>query len=89
MLVKFAQKGRYSDVFYIGEVIDIYDQRDFDLKFLRKFNTRFVFPLIEDISQISRKDIICTLKKPKISPGTTRTSSFYLFEEKFDEYNMR
>lgn len=86
VLVKFSQKDiKKKDVFYIGQIQKIFETTDFDVKFLRKHHQFYVFPLIDDVSQINRSDIVCKLEQPSEIPGTVRTKSYLRFN--VDEYN--
>lgn len=87
VLIRFSQKQK--DILYAGQIIETYDHNDFDIKFLRKAGSKFVFPMLDDITQVSRKDIECKLPKPNESRGTTRTSGHLLFEIDLSQYNIR
>lgn len=87
VLVQFDQKPK--NVFYVGKVVKVVDQNDFDIKFMRKQMSKFVFPKVNDFSKISRVDIISKLPAPIEIPGTSRVQHNYRFAVNFDLYNMR
>ena len=70
VLVKFVQKK--SEIFYVGRIVTVNNQNDLDVTFLRKNKIYFVYPSIEDVSQVNRADIFGQLPPPKMVPGTSR-----------------
>ncbi|KAG5872324.1 hypothetical protein JTB14_037572 [Gonioctena quinquepunctata] len=56
LLVKFATKKISSH--YVGKVIDVMENGEFEVTFLKKCIKGFVYPEVEDISYIERKDIV-------------------------------
>lgn len=88
VLVRFDQiKGK--QVFFIGQIQTVFEKTDFDIKFLRRHNQYFIFPIIDDIAQINRTDIISKLPEPTEIPGTLRTKGYYRFEVDLIDYNMK
>lgn len=87
VLVKFDQKS--NNVFYIGEILKVINQNDFDVKFLRKNLHKFIYPLIDDISSVKRNDIVSLLPYPTHVPGTVRTRHHFRFNVDLSNYNMR
>lgn len=88
VLVKFNQKPQ--DVFYVGIIQKTMSQNDFDISFMRKASAnRFTFPLIEDVSMVTREDITALLPPPMELPGTSRTRAHFCFKANFGYYNMR
>lgn len=88
VLVKFEQpKGK--PVFYMAKIERVFNIYDFDVKFLRKHNNYYVFPIIDDISQINRSDIVAKLPMPTQIPGTLRTRGYYNFNINLNEYSIR
>lgn len=88
VLVKFMGKSS-SEIFYVGVIVQAYNFSDFGVKFLRKNGNYFVFPLIDDISQISRKDIFAIIPKPNEIAGTSRAASRFVFNTDFSKFNVR
>lgn len=74
VLVSFQQKS--VDVYYVGLITVVCNDTGFDVSFLRNQMDVFVYPLIEDVSQIYRKDIYCILTKPKSLAGTNGNRAF-------------
>lgn len=88
VLIKFCTI-KNAPVYYVGIIQKKYDNNDFDIKCLRKNNDRYVYPLIDDISQVGRKDIVAKLPFPVMVKHTARTSAYYNFGINLDNYNMR
>ncbi|KAG5870961.1 hypothetical protein JTB14_029293 [Gonioctena quinquepunctata] len=78
LLVKFATKKR--SLHYVGKVIDVMENGEFEVTFSKKCIKGFVYPEVEDISYIERKDIV---PKPMTTPGTSRMASFLQFNVNF------
>lgn len=78
-----------ANSFYVGQVVRVVDSNDFDIKFMRKNGNYFVYPLIEDISQILRSEIYAILPKPTHMPGTSRMSARYHINQNLNHLNIR
>ncbi|KAK9704559.1 hypothetical protein QE152_g27800 [Popillia japonica] len=87
LLVKFIQKR--TNIFYTAKIIKVIDQNDFDVMFLRYDQNKFVFPLVDDISQIRRCNIVAVLPNPLDMPGTSRSRQKFRFSVDLSAYNMR
>ncbi|KAG5863234.1 hypothetical protein JTB14_021530 [Gonioctena quinquepunctata] len=87
LLVKFATKKR--SLHYVGKVIDVMENGEFEVIFSKKCIKGFVYPEVEDISYIERKDIVSKLPKPMTTPGTSRMASFLQFDVNFFGYDVR
>lgn len=87
MLVKFPTKRNIFH--YVGQVIGVAEYGEFEVKFLRHSNNRFHFPLVDDVSIISRDDIESKLPKPISMAGTSRLASFLNFNVNFDSLNIK
>ncbi|KAG5888593.1 hypothetical protein JTB14_004775 [Gonioctena quinquepunctata] len=87
LLVKFATKKR--SLHYVGKVIDVMENGEFEVTFLKKCIKGFVHPEVEDISYIERKDIVSKLPKPMTTPGTSRMASFLQFDVNFFGYDVK
>lgn len=66
--------------YFVGQIINCVDSQDFDCKFLRRCQNYFVFPNIEDISQVGRADIHSKLSPPTQMAGTSRMAARYVFD---------
>lgn len=86
VLVKFET---VQSIYYVGKIVKIYDSNDFDVIFLRKNGEVFVYPLIEDKSQISRHDITAIIPNPRELAGTLRMGSRYRFDVDLSHFNIR
>lgn len=86
VLVKFATRKRV--LHYVGQVQE-YDNEEYVVKFLRKSSRGFHFPIIDDISSISREDIVSKLPQPKKRSGTSRTCCYFDFNINFFGYNIQ
>lgn len=87
LLVRFATKTR--SLYYLGKVEEVCENEEYVVKFLRKTNHGFCFPQKEDISTVSRQDIVRKLPKPRVRPGTSRMASFLQFNVNFFAYNVQ
>lgn len=88
VLVKLAHKTRFK--FYVGCIQAVYGQSDFDIKFLRKkHGGSFVYPEVEDLSQIERNEIVSKLPIPVSVPGTARTAGYLSFNVDFSLYDVQ
>lgn len=85
VLVKFATKKRI--VHYIGKIVEILENGEFLVKFLKKNARGFIFPEIEDISSVERKDVVSKLPRPTTAPGTSRMASCLQFNISFSGYD--
>lgn len=87
VLTKFSTKT--STMYYIGQVL-AKELNQYEIKFLRRKNnsTTFAFPLVDDILNIERDDIVMVLPTPQNS-GTARTASLYKFQFNFKGWNVR
>lgn len=88
VLVKFHSK--LASCYYIGQIIKSLEELEFEVKFLRrkdKSNT-FVFPIVEDVSNVNRGDIVAFLSRADKN-STARTSSLFNFNYNFEEVNVR
>lgn len=87
VLVKFFVSK--LEIFYIGQILSLQDE-EYEVKFLRRRggSNCFVFPNVDDISTIGRKDIAAVLPF-SVSRGTARTTSVYKFNANFSSLNIR
>ena len=95
VLVKF-NTGK-TQVLYAGQIQRIYAGEDedevdssFDVKFLRRKTPKtftFVFPAVDDISDVLYEDIIGKLPKPLVHGGTARVARHLIFPVNLDCYS--
>ena len=76
---------------FVGTIITKLIELEVNVKFLRKTNSAFTFPIIEDISLVSRDQIVSLLPDAVQVAGTSRsrTKHQYRFNIDFSLYNMR
>ena len=92
ILVRFNTEKTY--ILYIGQSQRIYaaedeDESSFDVCFLRCKTPKtftFVFPTVDDISEVPYKDILGRLPKPLLNGGTARMARFLIFPVDLDCY---
>lgn len=88
LLVQFPTKKTIR--FCVGLILETDEScNEYLVKFYRKKGQGgFCLPDVEDVSRISRNDIVSRLPKPLEIKGTSRTKSIIHFQVKFDTYNM-
>ncbi|KAG5892453.1 hypothetical protein JTB14_009861 [Gonioctena quinquepunctata] len=89
LLVRFAKKK--SIVHYVGKVTSKYSFSEFEITYLRKKSTSYVFiyPYVEDTASADIANVMTKLPKPHITKGTSQTASFFSFSFDFDSYNVQ
>ncbi|KAI4455691.1 hat family dimerization domaincontaining protein-related [Holotrichia oblita] len=87
LLVKFPTNKR--TLHYIGRVESCNNNVSYVLNFLRKYRSGFRFPDLQDISTVSREDIVSKILNPEAAPGTSRMSSLFNFNVNFNGYNVQ
>ncbi|XP_060075659.1 uncharacterized protein LOC132555320 [Ylistrum balloti] len=93
VIVQFLTKK--TKVIYIGQIIgcngDIDDigEKTFNIKFMRRNSSsyKFVFPTVDDISDIAFTDIIGKLPQPLQHGGTARVARHLIFPVDFYAYS--
>jgi len=78
VLVQFA--GKKSSKYIVGQIVEDTDLVDVKVKFLKKSRQVFLWPNVEDISDIPRKDIVRKLAEPQCDKHGRLT-----FVEKLEE----
>lgn len=89
ILVKF--KGKKMVIHYAARISAI-NGEEYEVSYLRRkgSSSKFVFPLEEDSSCITKDDVVLKLPPPQCHGGTQRTSSIFYFSINFDSYyNLR
>lgn len=88
LLVKFPTKSNVK--FYVGKVVNVLNQQEFEVSFLRctGASRKFSYPIVSDISLVSRIDVTAKLPVP-ISSTTARTSSLLCFNFNFATFNVQ
>lgn len=87
VLVKFVTKKLI--LHYVGKVIEVLENEEFEVRFLKKCTQGFIFPQVADISSVERKDVVSKLTKPTTTPGTSRMASYIQFNISFFCYNAQ
>ncbi|KAL3277064.1 hypothetical protein HHI36_012425 [Cryptolaemus montrouzieri] len=77
VLVKFPTKKTIK--YYIGRIIHKISSEEFNITFLRRQGSNFVFPNVPDISAVTAHDIILHLMQPEKIGGTSRTANLSSF----------
>lgn len=87
VLVKFLVLKK--DIFYVGQITS-FQNEEYEIKFLRRQRntSSFLFPTVEDISVVEKKDIAAVLPFSS-THGTARTSSVFKFNVNFANLNVR
>lgn len=78
-----------TNAYFAGKILTVVSSSDFDCTFMRKTTNCFVFPLIEDISQISRSEIFAILPQPRQMAGTSSMASRFIFDIDLKNLNVR
>ena len=82
VLIKFATKN--TVVMYVGQVLSrtVYsDETIFEVKFMRREKPKsitFIFPIVEDISEVSFENVVGKLQNPVQHGGTARVARHLL-----------
>ncbi|KAK4873758.1 hypothetical protein RN001_013118 [Aquatica leii] len=87
LLVKFPTNKRA--LHYIGRVESCNNDGSYTVNFLRKYKNGFHFPDLQDISTVSREDIVSKIPNPVEAPGTSRMCSLIKFYFNFHGYNVQ
>ncbi|KAK4884054.1 hypothetical protein RN001_000325 [Aquatica leii] len=87
LLVKFPTNKRA--LHYIGRMESCNNDGSYTVNFLRKYKSGFRFPDLQDISTVSREDIVSKIPNPVEAPGTSRMCSLIKFYFNFDGYNVQ
>lgn len=87
VLTKFSTKT--TTIYYVGQVL-AKQFNQYEISFLRRKHnsSTFAFPVVADISNIERDDIMAVFPPPQ-SSGTARTASLYTFKFNFKGWNVR
>lgn len=84
VLVKFPTKKTVK--YYVGKVIRLLANGEYEIRFLRRHGKQFVFPDVEDISSILLEDIELHLPDPYLAGGTARASNTFIFSIDLSSY---
>lgn len=87
ILIKFCTKK--SEKYYVAQVTNIHSQEEeFTVSYLRNKKNKFVFPLVPDISTVSKDDIELVLPDPSNTGGTIRMANSFSFHIDLSGYNI-
>lgn len=88
ILVNFG--GKIS-LFYVGQIIEVKNDISFTVSFLRKSaeTETFTEPYKKDVSIVLRSDIEAKLPKPLHLPGTSRSTTKFIFNLDFGGLKIR
>lgn len=86
VLVKYPTKKR--TLHFVG-IVESCNKDDYVVNFLRKYKSGFRFPDLQDVSNVSREDIVSKIPNPVEAPGTSRISSVLKSNVNFDGYNIQ
>lgn len=84
VLVKFTTKKTIK--YYVGKVIRLLDDGEYEIRFLRRHGKQFVFPDVEDVSSVLLEDIELHLPDPYLAGGTARASNTFTFSIDLSSY---
>lgn len=86
VLVRF--QANKKNFYYIGTILRI-ETSEAEIKFLRshKVIDKFIFPNVDDISIVNKRDIVLVLPKPTLA-GTKRHQSYFHFEVNFSSLEV-
>lgn len=94
IIVNFSLKT--STVKYVGEIVNVTDDSELEVKFLRSKMSKkgngeptFVYPIIDDVSVVNKSDVVAKLPSPMSHGGTARVESHLLFPITLVKYNIR
>lgn len=74
VLVKFPTKKTVK--YYVGRILNKLDNDEFDITFLRRNGSNFIYPNVPDISTVPAHDIILHLMQTEKLGGTSRRALF-------------
>jgi len=76
---------------YIGCITDILDENEYKIKFLRRRGNsqKFCYPLLDDVSDILRDNILLKLARPYSNAATSRTQATLKFNIEFSAYESK
>lgn len=86
VLVKFNRKKK--SIYFIEKIRIVYSRNNFNISFMRKKTENFLFPQLEDISEIPRQEIVALILQSEEMPGTSRTSNYFNFNVDLSDYNV-
>ncbi|XP_029343531.1 uncharacterized protein LOC100569966 isoform X2 [Acyrthosiphon pisum] len=89
VLIKYKLEGKSAkSLHYVGIIKEVFDGKH-KIKFVKlksenKHSTTFVYPIADDIDEVSESDIICSLPKPTIG-----RRGQLVFGITFSQYNLK
>ncbi|KAJ8942921.1 hypothetical protein NQ314_009896 [Rhamnusium bicolor] len=89
VLVQFCTKK--TKLHYIGCIQRIINRDELEINFLRRKDNKenaFIFPVIQDVSEVSRSDVIMKLPNPIPVGTTSRQSGCISFSVNFSSLNI-
>lgn len=87
LLIKFCTKTTL--VHYVGRMEKEVDD-EYEINFLRKKGTGFIFPTVPDITNIKKQDVVLKLPSPFKSGGSSRLFSILYFDIDLNNFtNLR
>ena len=91
VLTEFKARGKY--IYYIGNVLEEFDSKDFKMSFMRKSGnvrvTSFLYPDVPDISMVAISEIKQILPLPNKIGQTARLREQYIFQVEFSSLDLR
>lgn len=86
VLVKFTTKKTCQ--YYVGKVLKLIGEEEYEISFMRRHGNKFVFPVVEDTSSVLLQDIELHLPDPYSAGGTARINSTFTFPVDMSSYNV-
>ena len=90
VIVKFKEEKWGKLVHYVGKVLSMPSEGDYEIDFLRYLKTskKFVYPQVCDIHPVSSSEIEAVLPNPMSLGSTSRTKNSLSFPVDFDQMNI-
>lgn len=81
VLVKFETKEKNYFRHAVGRVLDVMEEDEFRIKFMKKSTKTdtFKYPVDDDISEVNKIDIVMVLPEPQRMEGSKRVNEFFKF----------
>lgn len=83
-------KANKKEIFYVGQITAI-EEKCCEVSFLRKsekVKNKFIFPNVNDVSEVDKADIAFKLPDPRVT-GTKRQQGLLQFDVNFSNLNIR
>lgn len=92
VLVKLVPENSAQARYYVGKVVEKCDDETFEVTFYRqsvKAPGKFTKPVVEDITNVDREEIMMCLPEPVVGGGTQRMAAILHFPINLDSYHCQ